>query len=151
MRNGFGFGMKAAPSARAPSDGGGGEPEPAWQMFLLTAGDVLGVYAGYVSDGALGNEGPIGDVGPEPHTIYTARAIIDSGPAEGYVVQIFGDCAAELNSLVLEINGLQTTRTTEAVYIDADNYTNVQFNSETTDRFVIDGAYVCNFVTPNPV
>jgi hypothetical protein len=151
MRNGFGFGMKAAPIARAPVEGGGGDPEPAWQMFLLTAGDVLGVYAGYVAAGALGNEEPIGDVGPEPHTVYIARGIIDAGPGEGYAVQIFGDCASELDNLVLEINGIQTVRMSPAVYIEADNYTTVQYNSETTERFVIDGAYVCQLVTPNPV
>lgn len=122
---------------------------PQWQTFFLTAGNVLDVYTGFLVADALGNPSQIGSVSPAPNTVYVTRGIIDAG-AEGYIVQVFGDHAAELTGLVLEINGIKTVRSTEAIYIEADDYTNVAYNSEVTDRFVVDGMYVCNFVTPDP-
>lgn len=123
--------------------------EPAWREFLLEAGNILDVYVGYLFPGALGNPDAIGSVSPSPNTNYGARGIIDAG-VEGYIVQIFGNHVADLTDRVLTINGVQTTRSTEAVYIEADDYTNVQYNSEITERFVDGGFYVCEFQFTTP-
>lgn len=120
--------------------------DPMWQMFLLEAGNILDVYAGFLAPGALGNEEQIGSTSPNPHTVYQVRALLDAGPSEGYILQVFGNLESELSTKVLEIDGIQTVRMSPPVYVEADNYTNVPFNSETTPRWVVDGQYICAIV-----
>lgn len=125
----------------AAAGGAGG-----WVAFALTAGLVLDTYPGYAAAGALGNPDAVGAIAPQPNSAHIARAIVDAG-AEGYLVQLDGDCADALIGSSLMVNGEACGISTAPAYIEADDYTTVTYNSETADRFEVDGVYACLIVT----
>lgn len=124
----------------AAAGGGGG-----WVAFTLTAGLVLDTYPGYAAAGALGNPDAVGALSAQPNSAHVARAIVDA-VAEGYLVQLDGDCTADLADAVLVINGEDCNVSTAPAYIEADDYTTVSFNSETSDRFEVGETYNCQIV-----
>lgn len=116
-----------------------------WQEFALTTGNILDTYVGYAAALAFGNPEAIGVVGPEPHPVFTARAIVDGG-VEGFIVQLNGDCSAVLADKQLTIDGFTLSPSTAAVYIEADDYTNCQFAVEPPPVFVLGQTYYCRFI-----